>query len=130
MKKMLFILMLLVMSSLLLHAGTRKEEDMFEKAEELSYEGQLKSAKDLLDQHAETQDKTGSDDSWDGTSMMLGMIWGAIGTGFFIYGKKQSRAAYLLCGIGLCLLPLFVSSVLYNAIFGTILTIAPFKIEI
>lgn len=107
-----------------------KDADFFEKAEELSYEGQLKTAKELMEGKAEAGKATSSDDDWDGTSLMLGMVWGAIGTGFFIYGKKQAKAMYLLCGIALFIIPIFISNTLYNAIIGTVLTILPFKIEI
>ncbi|MBU1105519.1 MAG: hypothetical protein KKB51_02530 [Candidatus Riflebacteria bacterium] len=133
MKRMLFISIMLVMSSLLLHAAPKQDTDLFEEGDKLSYEGQLKRATDLLNAAAETPEKpekAATDDGMDGTSLMLGILWGAIGTGFFIYGKKQSKAGYLICGIGLCLFPIFVTNLLYNTILGIILTIAPFKIEI
>lgn len=39
------------------------------------------------------------------------LIIGLIGMGLFMYGKKQPSARCLLAGIGLCVFPYFVSSV-------------------
>ncbi|NLF97955.1 MAG: hypothetical protein GX569_14580 [Candidatus Riflebacteria bacterium] len=134
MKRLLLILTILVLCPFILCAGT--DEDMFNKAHELSYEGQIETARKLL----EAEDGSGAesaavgrpapDDGWDGTSLFLGIIWGAVGSGYFIYGKKAARAGFLLCGIGLVLLPMFVSSVIYNAVIGIALSVIPFKVEI
>ncbi|MBF0407866.1 MAG: hypothetical protein HQM10_10960 [Candidatus Riflebacteria bacterium] len=66
---------------------------------------------------------------WDGTSLMLSMLWGSIGAGYFLFGKKQAKALFLLCGIGLCIFPMFVSSTLTSLILGIAMTVAPFKID-
>lgn len=42
--------------------------------------------------------------------LLWGLLFGAIGVGFFIYGKKQRATTPLVCGIGLMALPYFVSS--------------------
>jgi hypothetical protein len=62
--------------------------------------------------------------------MILAMLWGALGTGYFIYGKKVAKAGFLVCGIGLVVFPMFVSNVLYSAVAGVLLSIIPFKVEI
>ncbi|MBF0547578.1 MAG: amino acid transport protein [Candidatus Riflebacteria bacterium] len=61
---------------------------------------------------------------------MLSLFWGSIGTGYFIYGKKQARVLFLVCGIGLCLFPMFISSNLWSLILGLGMTIAPFKLDV
>ena len=105
------------------------DKELKEKAKELDYLGQLDKATELLGKEAKSSSEK-ADDGWDMTSMMLGMVWGAIGSGFFIYGKKQSKPLFLLCGIGLIVFPMIVSSNTLNIILGLGLTIAPFKIDI
>lgn len=43
-------------------------------------------------------------------TMMWGLLFGSIGLGFFVYGKKQARAVPLISGIGLMAFPYFVSN--------------------
>jgi hypothetical protein len=40
---------------------------------------------------------------------MLGALFGSIGLGYFIFGKKQQAMVPLLCGIALMLLSYFIS---------------------
>jgi CHASE2 domain-containing sensor protein len=57
--------------------------------------------------------------------LLWGMVWSSIGVGFFLYGKRQSRAVPLLAGILLSVLPFFVTSVTALAISGGVLTSLP-----
>ncbi|HLY12121.1 MAG TPA: hypothetical protein VKW04_22660 [Planctomycetota bacterium] len=43
-------------------------------------------------------------------SLFLSLAIGTVGTGFFIYGKKQSRPPQLIGGILLALYPYFISN--------------------
>lgn len=43
-------------------------------------------------------------------AMMAGMLVSSIGCGFFVYGKKQSRAPQLLGGIAMLVLPALFAS--------------------
>lgn len=133
----LFFIFLFVLLSGPLFAKTSKEQEksLLEKGQELSYEGQIDYAKSLLKEdgreksHSKSsQKKADEDDGFAG--MFLSMLWGSIGAGFFIYGKKQAHALFLLCGIALCVFPFFVSDVLASAVAGLILCVAPFKIKI
>lgn len=110
------------------NVSASSEQDLFEKASELSYEGQLKMAQKMAGQLQE-KDKTGATNDSDITSLYMTMIWGAIGAVYFIFGKKQSRFAFLLCGIGLMVFPFFVSDFMLSTILGLGMTLAPFKIE-
>ncbi len=109
------------------NAGTPKDKELFDKASELSYEGQIKRAEKMTGQLQEKEKPGAASD--DGTSMFMTMIWGAIGTGYFIFGKKQSRFTFLLCGVGLMVFPFFVSDFMVSMILGLAMTLAPFKIE-
>ena len=56
-----------------------------------------------------------------GSELFLGILLGAIGTGYFLYGKKQARAVHLLAGLALMAGPIFLPAsggwlVLYGAI--------------
>ncbi|MEW6713177.1 MAG: hypothetical protein AB1403_25375 [Candidatus Riflebacteria bacterium] len=124
-------LLLFVFSISSIHGGPKNlEKELLKKGHELSYEGQVDKAKELMgeDSKEAKKAKDGSDDGF--YSLFLSMLWGAIGTGFFIYGKKQSAALFLLCGIGLCVFPFFVGDPLISLVLGLIMCIAPFKIAI
>jgi hypothetical protein len=43
--------------------------------------------------------------------LFVSLLIGAVGTGLFIYGKKQSRWPHLACGVILCIYPYFVANV-------------------
>lgn len=43
--------------------------------------------------------------------LIWGMLFGAVGLGFFIYGKKQKAIVPLLTGIALFIFPYFISDV-------------------
>lgn len=117
------------------HAKPQLETDLLEEGDQLSYEGQLKRAKGMLDIKEGQDGKAGEpsaakvEEGWDGTSLMLGMVWGAIGTGFFLYGKKQTRVVFIICGIALMVFPMFVTNNMVSGVVGLVLTIAPFKVE-
>jgi len=60
---------------------------------------------------------------------MWGVIFGAIGLGFFVYGKKQKAIIPFLSGIGLMVFPYFISNAVILVIAGIILTALPFVIK-
>lgn len=119
----------LFLSQTLIHASPATEKKMKDSAKELSYMGQLDRANELIGEQTNLSSGKASG-GWDMTSLMLSMVWGAIGTGYFIYGRKQSHALFLLCGIGLCVFPLFISSNGVSLALGLGMSIAPFKLEL
>ena len=62
-------------------------------------------------------------------SLIVGIIAGAIGMGYFIYGKRQARFAPLLAGILLCIYPYFTDSLLWLSVIGVALVVAPFLVD-
>lgn len=42
---------------------------------------------------------------------MVSLAIGAVGTGLFIYGKKQAQWPQMACGVILCVYPYFVDNV-------------------
>ena len=64
-----------------------------------------------------------------GTALAIGMLTGAIGVGYFMYGKRQTKFVPLLAGMALCVYPYFVDSALWLVVIGAILLAAPFVID-
>jgi hypothetical protein len=67
----------------------------------------------------------------DSTAVLLwGLLFGSIGFGFFLYGKKQKKVAPLITGIALCVVPYFIANVYALVIVGVILMAIPFFVRI
>ena len=64
------------------------------------------------------------------STLMWGMIFGSIGLGFFVYGKKQKSLIPLFSGIGLIVFPYFISNIYILLISGFVLIAIPFFIKI
>jgi hypothetical protein len=62
-------------------------------------------------------------------TLLWGMLFGAIGVGFFIYGKRQARIMPLMCGIALMVFPWFVSGALPTFVIGLALVAIPFVLR-
>lgn len=58
-------------------------------------------------------------------NLLWGVLFGSIGMGFSIYGKKQKRALAFLCGVALMVFPYFVSNTLLLVVTGGVLTGVP-----
>jgi hypothetical protein len=62
----------------------------------------------------------------DSTSLFLGLIFGSVGVGFFVYGKKQKKIMALISGVALCVIPYAVSNVIVLTLIGIALVALPF----
>ena len=62
-------------------------------------------------------------------SLIVGVIAGAIGVGYFIYGKRQAKFTPLLAGVLLCIYPYFTDSLLWLSVIGLVLVAAPFLVD-
>jgi hypothetical protein len=60
------------------------------------------------------------------SSIIFGLLFGTIGLGFFIYGKKQEEYVSLACGIGLMAFPYFVTNTIALVAIGVTLMAIPF----
>ena len=61
---------------------------------------------------------------------MWGMLFGAIGFGFFLYGKKQKLVVPLCVGIALCVFPYFIADVYILVLIGVVLIAIPYFVRI
>jgi len=58
------------------------------------------------------------------------MLFGAIGLGFFVYGKRQKAIVPLLVGIELFIVPYFISNAYVLVIVGALLVALPYYIRL
>ena len=66
----------------------------------------------------------------DMTSLFLAVLFGSVGLGFFMYGRKQSAIVPLVCGVALMIYPYFVSNVILLVVVGVVLMAIPYFIRI
>jgi hypothetical protein len=65
------------------------------------------------------------------TSQLLwGVLFGAIGLGFFVYGRRQRAVVPLLCGVALMLFPYFVANAIALIAIGAALMAVPYFIRL
>jgi hypothetical protein len=59
-------------------------------------------------------------------SLLWGLLFGSIGLGFFVYGKRQRAVMPLVCGLALMAFPYFVSNTFLLIIIGLALMALPY----
>lgn len=64
--------------------------------------------------------------SLDTTSLLLGLLFGSVGVGYWMYGRKQKRPVVLWTGVVLMVYPYFVASVAMLVAVGVVLALLPF----
>jgi len=66
------------------------------------------------------------------SSLLWGLLFGSIGLGFFLYGKKQQAIVPLFCGLALMVFPYFyfVSNTFLLVAIGVALTALPYFVRI
>lgn len=57
------------------------------------------------------------------------MLFGSIGLGFFVYGRKQRMIVPLACGVALMAFPYFVSSTVWLLVIGVALMAIPYFVR-
>ena len=65
----------------------------------------------------------------DTATLLWGMFFGAIGTGYFIYGKKQHKFVPLISGMALIGFPYAVSNVVALVGIGIALMAVPYFVR-
>jgi len=63
------------------------------------------------------------------SQLLWGVLFGSIGLGYFVYGKKQRAVVPFLCGIALMAFPYFVSSTVLLILIGAILSALPYFVR-
>ena len=62
--------------------------------------------------------------------LLWGLLFGSIGLGYFIYGKKQRAAVPLVCGLGLMIFPYFVPNTMLLVGVGALLIAIPYFLRL
>lgn len=62
-------------------------------------------------------------------SLFWGLIFGSIGLGFFMYGKRQRGPVPMVCGLVLMIYPYFVGSSFALIAIGVVLMAIPYVVK-
>ena len=75
-----------------------------------------------------SEETQGNKETTMGTPAQLfwGLMFGAIGSGFFIYGKKQNAFIPLGTGLLLCVLPYLITNIYLMLFVGFLLMAVPY----
>jgi len=65
----------------------------------------------------------------DGNLLMASLLFGSIGLGMLMYGKKAGRPVPLFAGLGLMMIPYFIPNLLILTIVCCILTSLPWVLR-
>jgi len=65
----------------------------------------------------------------DTLSFVVYVLYGAVGLGYFMYGKRQKMLVPLICGLGLMGFPYFVSDATMLVVIGCVLLGLPFFVK-
>lgn len=63
-------------------------------------------------------------------SLLWAVLFGSIGFGYFLYGKKQKVVTPLVCGIALMVFPYFISNVVLLVVVGAALVAIPYFLKV
>jgi hypothetical protein len=66
----------------------------------------------------------------DTSSLLWGLLFGSIGLGFLIYGRKQRAVVPLVCGLALMIFPYFVSNTILLITIGVVLIALPYFLRL
>lgn len=64
------------------------------------------------------------------SSLLWGLLFGSIGLGFFIYGRKQRAVVPLFCGLALMIFPYFISNAILLVAIGVGLIAIPYFLKL
>ena len=64
------------------------------------------------------------------SSLFLGLLFGSIGLGFFVYGRKQRTLVPLLSGLALMVVPYFIANTLLLFLVGAVLVAIPYFVRV
>ena len=58
--------------------------------------------------------------------LIAGLVAGVFGMAYFVYGKRQTKIAPMVCGVALCVYSYFVDSLVWLCVIGAVLLVVPF----
>lgn len=63
-------------------------------------------------------------------ALLWGVLFGSIGMGLFLYGKREAAVVPLVCGVGLMVFTFFVTNTFALVGIGLLLSILPYFLRI
>jgi predicted membrane protein len=66
----------------------------------------------------------------DTSSLLWGLLFGSIGLGFLVYGRKQRAVVPLVCGLALMIFPYFISNTILLITIGIVLMAVPYFLRL
>jgi len=58
------------------------------------------------------------------------VLFGSVGLGFFMYGRKQNAIVPLVCGVALMIFPYFIPNMIVLVVVGCALIVFPYFVRI
>jgi len=65
----------------------------------------------------------------DTSSLLWGLLFGSVGLGFFVYGRRQKTVVPIACGVAPMIVPYFVSNTILLVILGVALIAIPYFVR-
>lgn len=62
--------------------------------------------------------------------LLWGVLFGSVGLGYFIYGKRQRAVVPLICGVALMAVPYFVPNAWLLVVIGVAIGAIPYFVRI
>lgn len=62
--------------------------------------------------------------------LLWGVVFGAFGLGYFVYGKKQKAVVPLVCGLALMIFPYFIANTILLVSIGVSLIALPYFVRL
>jgi hypothetical protein len=81
--------------------------------------------RDLLHAATHSDRRHRLNESW----LLWGLLFGSIGLGYFVYGKKQKKVVPLVCGLALMVFPYVVGNTIALVSIGVVLMAVPYFIR-
>ncbi len=63
-------------------------------------------------------------------TLLWGVLFGSIGLGFFVYGRRQKTVVPLLTGLALMVFPYFVGNTVLLVVVGIVLIAVPYFVRL
>ena len=61
--------------------------------------------------------------------LLFGVFAGAVGLGYIVYGRRQTKLVPVISGLLLCAYPYFIESWIWLSLVGAVLLAVPFFID-
>ena len=61
--------------------------------------------------------------------LFIGIVTGALGVGYIVYGRRQVKFVPVISGVALCAYSYFIDDWVWLCVIGALLLVAPFLID-